>query len=140
MKPASKTFISVRLILKDAYSSIGPTLDLTPLGKAAYLKVAPAWPAEKLRCSQRWLFSSAAGISASSTLVRTVPCCGGSLYPVFSSLSRIIIPKIVVTWLCSWEEKSSESVYPAILMRYLELPISAYCISPNYCHDAKLGA
>ena len=71
--------------------------------------------------SQRWLFSSPAGISASSTLVRTVPCCGGSFYPVSRFPSRVIFPKIVVTWLCSWEERSSEGAYAAILMRSLLL-------------------
>ena len=98
---------SVGLSLKDAYSSIAPAPDLTSPERTAYLRVAPAWPAEKLHCSQRWPFSSPTGISASSALVRTVPCCGDSFYPVFSFLSRVIFPKIVVTWLCLWEEMSS---------------------------------
>ena len=61
-------------------------------------------------------------ISAASTSNRTVPCCGHSLYAVFSSLSVVIFPKIVVTLLCLWEEMSSESASAAILMR-----------SPNTC-------
>ena len=43
---------------------LAPAPDLTTPGRAAHLRVAPAWPAEKLRCSQSWLFSSPAGISA----------------------------------------------------------------------------
>ena len=90
-----------------------PAPDLTPPGRA----VAPAWSAEKLCCSQRWLCSSPAGISASSASVRIVPSCRGSFYSVFSFLSRVIFPKIVVTWLCSWEKMSSKSAYTAMLMR-----------------------
>ena len=62
-------------------------------------------------------FFSPQGISASSTSVRTVPCCGGSFYPGFSSLSGVVFPRIVVTWLCVWEEVSSESAYAATLTR-----------------------
>ena len=63
----------------------------------------------------RFLFSLQRGLSASSMSLRTVPFCGSSLYPVFSSHSGGIVPRIVVTWLCSWEKMSSESAYMAIL-------------------------
>ena len=85
--------------------------------------MAPAQLAVKLCWLSRWVCSSPEGISASSTLVRTVPCCGGSFYPVFSFLSRVIFPRIVVTWLCLQEEVSSGSAYAAILMRSSLPPI-----------------
>ena len=47
--------------------------------------------------------------------VGTTPCCGGSFYPVFSSLSGVVIPSAVVNLLCLWMEVSSESSYAAIL-------------------------
>ena len=53
------------------------------------------------------------GISASSTSVRTVPCCGGSFYPVFISLSELSVPGVVVNVVCPWEEMNSESAYAA---------------------------
>ena len=62
-------------------------------------------------------FFSPEGISAYSTSVRTVPCGGGSFYPVFSSLSELIFPRIVITWLCPWEEMGSESAYTTFLTR-----------------------
>ena len=49
------------------------------------------------------------GISASSTSVRTVPFCGCSFYPVFSSLSGVVVPRVVVNLSGLWEEVSSES-------------------------------
>ena len=58
MKPDSRTLISVVLSLKDAYSgNMSPAQVPTPLGKAAYLRVPPRWPAVKLHCSWRWVFS-----------------------------------------------------------------------------------
>ena len=63
----------------------------------------------------RWLFSFYKGIFASSASVRTVPCCKGSFYPVFSSLLGVIIPRVVVNLLCRCEEVSLESAYAAIL-------------------------
>ena len=100
--------------------------NLNPTRRAGYLKVASTWLAERLCCSLRWLISSPEGISASSALLRTVPCCGGSFCPVFSVLSRVIFPKIVVTWWCLWEEMNSESAYATILMRSLKIVFLIY--------------
>ena len=61
------------------------------------------------------VFSLQKGISASSTSVTTVPCCGDSVYPVFSSLSGVLVPTVFVNLLCPWEEVSSESAYAATL-------------------------
>ena len=58
-----------------------PAPDLNPPGRAAYLRVAPAWPAEMLRCSQKWLFSSPAGISC---LSRNCSLVVGVLFIQFS--------------------------------------------------------
>ena len=86
----------------------------TPPGKALYLKIAPSTMA------RMWLFPLQKGISASSTSVRTVPCCGGSFYPVFSSLSGVIVPRAVENWLCLWQEVSSESSYADIFPAIFE--------------------
>ena len=57
-------------------------------------------------CEAPWLVKMAffsPEMSASSTSMRIVPCCRGSFYPVFSFFSGVVVPWIVVTWLCSWE-------------------------------------
>ena len=109
------TLISVVLSPKDAYSSNAlPLRSPTPPGKAVYLRVAPGWPWSTAAC-ERSFFPPQKGISASSVSGRTVPCCRGSFYPVFSSLSGVTIHRAVVSLLCPWEEVSSESAYATIL-------------------------
>ena len=49
-------------------------------------------------------FFSPEGISVSSTSVRAVPCCGGSFYSVFRSLSGVIVPTVFLNLLYLWEE------------------------------------
>ena len=79
----------------------------------ARLKVAPSWPWSI--SARRWSFSLQKGTSASSTSVSPVPFCGGSFYPVSSSLLGVIFPRVVVYLLCPQEEVCSESAYVTIL-------------------------
>ena len=46
------------------------------------------------------IFSLQKIISASSRSISTVSCCEGSFYPVVSSLSGVIVPRVVVNLLC----------------------------------------
>ena len=59
-------------------------------------------------------FPQQIGISASSTSVSVIPCCGVSFYPVSSGLSEGIVPHVAVGLLCLWQEVSLESSYNAI--------------------------
>ena len=102
--------VSVVLSPKAAYCGKSPWLrSPSPPGKGSYLKIAPggSWDVT----ARMWLFFLHQGISASSTSLSIVSCCGGS----FSSLSRIIVPKVVVYVSCLWEEVCSESAYATIL-------------------------
>ena len=117
-KPDSKILIEVVPSLKEADSGNGLTLRI-PLFQGGLCTLGWLLPSHlwsSAACEGGFFFSPE-GISASSASVRTVLCCGGSFYPVFSVLSRLIFPRIVVTSLCSWEEVSSESAYDAILTR-----------------------
>ena len=89
------TLVSVLLSLKAAYCGNAPLLrSPSPPGMGLYLKIAPSQPWSA--SARRWLFPLCRWISASSTSVSTVPCCQSSFYPVFSSLSGVIVPRIVV--------------------------------------------
>ena len=107
-------YYDVVLNLKDAYSGDMPPLR-TPLlqGRLHMLELLLAG-CEALNLTMVAFFSPE-GISAASLSVRTVSWCGCSFYPVFSFVSRVIFPRLVVFWLCSWEEMSSESAYATIL-------------------------
>ena len=116
------TLVSVVLSPKAAYSGNAPPLrSPTPPGRLCTLGCSQL--TVKCRSLQRWLCPLQKGISASSTSVSTVPCCGGPFHPVFSSLSVVIVPRVVVNCLCLWEEVSSESTCAAILT---PIPLNFY--------------
>ena len=105
------TLVLVVLSPEEAYSGKAPLFrSPTPPGKAMCLRIASGWPWSAVAC-RGGFFSLQKGISPSSTAVRTVPFCGSSFYPVFSSLSGVFVPRIAVNSLCPWEEVSSESTY-----------------------------
>ena len=86
--------------------------------------------AVKLAACEGGVFPLQKGVSASSTSVRIVRCCRSSSYPVFSPVSGVIFPRVVVNWLCPREEVSSESAYATILTS-----LSLFC-----CHWAHTDA
>ena len=112
------TFVSVVLSTTAAYC--GKTLLLrsrTPPGKASDLKTSPSQRAmAKIR-----LAPLEKGVSESSTSVNTVPSCGGSFYPVSSSLSGIIFQRVSVNLWCLREEMRSESPHAAIFLALYSL-------------------
>ena len=107
------------LSLKDAYGTNASPLR-SPLLQGGLCNLGwlpPSWLWSSATCKGR--FFSPEGSSASSSSVRTVPCCEDSFYPVFTFLSGVIVPRMVVIWLCSKDKVSSESAYAAFLMRSL---------------------
>ena len=102
------TLISVALSPKDAYRGNMPPFLQKGLCKLRLLLLSCEAPQ-----LAKVAFFSTEGISASPTTVGDVPCCEGSIYPVFSALSGVIFTKMVVTWLCSHKEVSSESAHTA---------------------------
>ena len=108
------TLILVVLSPEDAYShNVPPFSSPTPPGKAAYPKIAPSWLWSTL--ASRWLFFFPERNFCLFNLSQHCPLLWGSFYPVFSSLSEAIVPRVVVNLLCLWEEVSSESTNAIIL-------------------------
>lgn len=61
-----------------------------------------------------WLFPYQECISAISTHLGAVSCCGGSVHPISKSPSEWIMPYVAAHLLCLWGEVSSGSFYSAI--------------------------
>ena len=106
--------VSIVLGPQYAHSGGAPRLRAPRLqGGLRTCELLPA--AVKLAACEGGVFPLRKGVSASSTPVRIVRCCRSSSHPVFSSVSGVIFPRVVVSWLCPREEVSSESAYAAIL-------------------------
>ena len=100
------TLVSVVLSPKAAYSGNAPLLrSPAPPGKAPYLRIAPSLPWSAMAHGGRYFSEQ----SALSFVVRVL------FIHFFSSLSGVILPRVVVNLLCPWEEVSSESAYTAVL-------------------------
>ena len=110
--------ISVVLSLKDADSS-NMRLLKSPLlqGELSTLGWLPPWPAGKSAAPKPGFFLLQQEFLPLLPSLGLSLVMGGSFHPVLSFQSWVILPKIVVTWLCSWEEVSSMSAHSAILMR-----------------------
>ena len=116
------TLVLVVLSPKASYRGNALLLrSLTPPGKAEHLRIAPGQLGSAVACEGGFFFSPKRNF-CSPTSVSTVLCCRGNFYPVFSSLSGLIDPRVVVNLLCPWEEVSSESAYTTILTLSLSLP------------------
>ena len=61
-----------------------------------------SWPWSAV--ARMWVFPQQRCISAFSTLVSVVPCCGGSFYPISRSLSEEIVPWVIVDLSVGWGE------------------------------------
>ena len=59
-------------------------------------------------------------------LSQTVPCCGSCFNPVFSSLSGVTVPRVVLNLLCPSEEVNSEPSYAAICPALFPFKLTYY--------------
>ena len=124
------THFSVVLSPKAAYSGLALLLrSPTPPGKASYLGIAPGHEALQLDCG--FVLSSKEFLPFPLVTSQLCHFLWGSFYPVSSSLSGLVVPRVIVSLLCLQEEMSSEYIYATILsaisLRYFALSTSLLC-------------